>query len=381
MGCCIIETHKIFPNGVSALGKNLQEEANEVANQRIDNVKFVLNKKWFVKRGKDVDVAGLVRNVPGGVVSFDDPVNDVREISWPDVTQSAYEEQSRIDNDMGELLGNFSPAQVMADHGINGPARNMQLLNQSSGTLVEYLLMTYVKTFVEPLLYQIMRLEQEYETDQVILAVAAKKAQAFQKYGVSEVTDQLLNQDLSLVVNVGMGATDPQMKLQRLTGAINTYVGVAKEAMQVPGINVTEVGKEIFGCVGYADGTRFFTSDNPQVDMLTKQLEEAKKMIEQMNGKLQEKAMGHQVKAEIAKATLETKKETVQIHEQNENLRNAVTHQRALIETDKIHRHEAMMASIQHKMNLGVEDRKNKTDGFKVIKKVNKNGNAPSSGS
>ena len=108
MGCCILETHRIMPSGVYPLGKGLQDEANEVVNQRLDNVKFALNKKWFAKRGRDVDIGGLVRNVPGGVVMMDDPEKDVREISWPDVTQSAYEEQNRINLDMDELLGNFN---------------------------------------------------------------------------------------------------------------------------------------------------------------------------------------------------------------------------------------------------------------------------------
>jgi len=45
-----------MPSSIPQLSKGLQEETNEVANQRIDNVKFVLNKKWFVKRGKEADV-------------------------------------------------------------------------------------------------------------------------------------------------------------------------------------------------------------------------------------------------------------------------------------------------------------------------------------
>jgi uncharacterized SAM-binding protein YcdF (DUF218 family) len=82
---------------VPALARGLAEEVNEIANQRIDNVKFALNKKWFAKRGVEVDLAGLVRNVPGGVVMMNDPINDVREISWPDVTQSSYMEQQGLD--------------------------------------------------------------------------------------------------------------------------------------------------------------------------------------------------------------------------------------------------------------------------------------------
>src|SRR6185312_7868258 len=44
MGRSIIETHKPIPSSIPTLVKGIQEEANEISNQRIDNVKFVLNK-------------------------------------------------------------------------------------------------------------------------------------------------------------------------------------------------------------------------------------------------------------------------------------------------------------------------------------------------
>jgi len=52
IGNCNIETHKVMPAPVTQLAKGLQDETNEIANQRIDNVKFVLNKKWFVSAAR-----------------------------------------------------------------------------------------------------------------------------------------------------------------------------------------------------------------------------------------------------------------------------------------------------------------------------------------
>lgn len=344
MGNCILEAHRVYPTSVPMLGKGLQEETNEIANQRIDNVKFVLNKKWFVKRGKDADIGGLVRNVPGGVVMLDDPQNDVREITFPDVTQSAYEEQSRIDNDMNDLLGNFSAGQVMADHGIAGPARNMALLSQSSGTLVEYLLRTYVETFIQPVLRQLVRLEQAYETDAVILALAAKKANVFQRFGVEQVTDELLEKELTLTVNVGMGATDPQMKLQKFVGAMNMFVGMMEK--KVPGINMQEVGKEIFGHLGYSDGSRFFTNDNPQMVQMQQQMKQMEQVIQQLQAKVKDKSDKHIVDVHKATIASQTKLTDRKIHEEHEDNRNAVTHLRALNELTSKQTHEMNIKSL-----------------------------------
>jgi hypothetical protein len=350
MGHCIIETHRIMPSSLPMLGKGLSEEANEVANQRIDNVKFVLNKKWFVKRGRDVDISGLMRNVPGGAVMMEDPQSDVREITWPDVTASAYEEQGRIDNDMNDLLGNFSAGQVMADKGIAGPARNMAILQQSTGTLVEYLLRTYVETFVQPILRQLVLLEQKYETDKTILSLVAKKAQLMQKFGLDEVTDELLEKELTLTVNVGMGATDPQMKLQKFLAGMQTYIGMVKEP--VPGLNLAEIGKEIFGHMGYSDGSRFFTNDDPNIAHLQDQLQKQAKVIQDLNAKVQEKMTGHQVKLEATKITAETKLKDTQIKEEGNNLRTATTHLRAIREQDHGVAHDVAKMNLAHQHTL-----------------------------
>lgn len=331
MGNCVIETHKVMPSSIPTLGRGLSDESNEIVNQRSDNVKFVLNKKFIVKRGKESDVAGLVRNVPGGVVTMDDPQGDVRELTWPDVTQSAYEEQNRVDRDIDELLGNFNPASLMALTGSgNQPARNMAMLGQSQGTMTEYAIRTYVETFVAPVLRQLVLLEQEYETDQVILALAAKKSKGFQKLGIDRVTDDLLMAELTISVNVGMGATDPMMKLQKFLGGIQAYVGMLRYSPQ--GMNMPEVGKEIFGYLGYGDATRFFTSDDPGKQMMQQQIQQLMKAVQELQGKLKEKQTGHMVNLRKADIAAGAKLEATKIHEQHEDRRNVATHIRALAE-------------------------------------------------
>jgi hypothetical protein len=339
LGCCILEAHKTLSSSVPMLAKGLEDEINEIANQRIDNVKFALNKKWFAKRGVEVDLAGLVRNVPGGVVMMNDPINDVREISWPDVTGSSYQEQQGLDMSMDELLGNFNPAALMTAGAGNAPARNMAMLNQSNGTLVEYLIRTYVETFIQPILRHLVLLEQQYETDAVVLGLAAKNAKIFQRFGIDQVTDELLLRQVTLTVNVGMGATDPTQKLQKFLTAMNSYVGMLKNP--APGVNMQEVGKEIFGHLGYADGTRFFTVENPQVIQLQQQLQQAMGLVQQLQGKLKEKMTGHQVGLVKTQATNDSKEKITVIKEENENKRSLATHFAALSMHDNPPKKEA----------------------------------------
>lgn len=255
IGSCVLETHKSMPDAPVLLAEQLQREANEIVNQRLDNVKLVLNKRYIVKRGAQVDLKSIVRNVPASITLANDPVNDVRALEFNDVTSSSYQEQDRLNVDYDELTGNFSQGSIMTNRKMGETVGGMGMISQAANQITEYKIRTFTETWIEPVLRQLVKLEQKYETDTVILALAAGKAKLFEKYGISQINDELLNQELTLTVNVGMGATDPIQRLNKFIGALGAYSQVAQ--MQLPDIEMTEVGKEIFGLAGYRDGARF----------------------------------------------------------------------------------------------------------------------------
>lgn len=306
MGRALVETHKPIPMSLPMLIKGLQEEANDVQNQRSDNVKFVLNKAYLVKRGKNVDLASLVRNVPGRITLVDDPENDVHEMNWPDVTASAYLEQDRLDGDFNDIAGNFSPLQVNTARSPRESSSTMKMLQAPSNMLTEYMLKTFTETFVKPVLEQLILLEQHYETDTVVLAIAGQKAKIFQRYGVSEVTDALLERELTLSVHVGMGATDPVMKLQRFVYAVMNFAQIARA--QPPGLDLKEVAKEMFGLTGYQEGNRFMIDGvDPQVAKLMQENAALKGQLQKVGVKLQNRDGQNIVKLETNRETNRTR--------------------------------------------------------------------------
>ena len=279
LGVSVIETHKAVPDSIVGLGKELQKEANEIVNQRLDNVKLVLNKRWITKRGAEVDIRSLLRNVPGSVTQANNVNDDVREINWPDVTGSAYAEQDRVNVDYDELVGNFSAGSVQTNRQLNETVGGLGLISSGANQMTGYLLKTFNETWVEPVIEQLMHLEQKYETDEVILAIALEKSQAFQKYGVDEITDELLDQELTTNVSVGMGATDPNLKLQKFALGMNMFREIA--SAPPPGANMEEITKEIFGHLGYKDGKRFFKQEvDPQIELLQGQVQQLQAFIE-----------------------------------------------------------------------------------------------------
>lgn len=258
VGVSTIETHRNYPAGSVEQTSPLQREINDIANQRLDNVKLVLNKRYFVKRGTQVDLEALMRNTPGGGVMMNNPKEDVEVVNTPDVTGSSYMEQDRLSVEFDELAGAFSGSSVQSNRQLNETVGGMSLLNQGANEIQDLSVMIFLETWMEPVLYQLVKLVQYYETDPVILTIAANKAQLFQKFGADALTDDLLRQGLTVTVNVGMGYTDPMRRVEKLLFGVNT---VANLPGMVERLKAGEIANEIFGALGHKSADRFFMSD------------------------------------------------------------------------------------------------------------------------
>lgn len=296
MGCAIIETHKPFKTGIPVLVRPLQQETNQLQNSRLDNVQFVLNKRWLVARGRQVDVQSLVRNVPGGVTLVTNPKEDVQESNWPDVTSSAYVEQDRINADLDELAGNFSPSTKVANNAVNDTLGGSQMASMGAGLMTDYLIRTVIETWWEPVLRQLVLLEQYYETDEIVLGVCAQKARLFPRFGFSQITDHLLMQEVNVNVNVGMGSSNPQERMQKFLMATNAAMAVVAQAP--PGFNAIEAVKEIYSNAGYRDGARFFSEQQDP------RLLKAFQMVQQLTQHIQTEQAKQQAVAAIEQAKL-----------------------------------------------------------------------------
>ena len=298
MGSINLEAHKLYPSGTVELTQELQAAANDIWNQRFDNVKLAMNKRYHIRRDRNIDLDALFRSVPGGAVEMDDPDSDVRIIDTKDVTASAYAEQDRINMDFDELQGNFSVSTVQGARNLNETVGGMNILAGNSSTIAEYTLRTFADTWVQRVLKQLLRLEQYYETDPVVLAVAGEAANQRMQFNVDEMLDELLRQEVLLKVNVGLNATDPMKKVQNLLFGVQTlsmFPGIPER------INLPELTKEIFGQLGYKDGSRFVTfeeGDDPRIADLETQLQELQRIVEIDQAKTEGKIQIEQVKSE-----------------------------------------------------------------------------------
>tara|TARA_R110002051_G_scaffold16763_4_gene50130 strand:- start:2274 stop:4445 length:2172 start_codon:yes stop_codon:yes gene_type:complete len=305
MGKINIESHRLYPSGTVELTEELQAASNDIWNQRFDNIKLAMNKRYHIRRDRNIDLDALFRSVPGGAVEMDDPDQDVRVIETRDVTGSAYQEQDRINYDFDELQGNFSTSTVQGSRSLNETVGGMNLLQGNTNIITEFVLRTLSESWVEPTLKQLLRLEQYYETDEVVMALAGEENYA----GKDEFIDSLLKYDVILKVNVGMNATDPIKRVQNLIYGLSSV-------FQMPGmekkINMDEVAKEIFGQLGYKDGSRFIvkSEENPEVQELQSQIQQLQSMLETDQVKMQGRLQIEQLKQQSSLRSAQIKAQT-----------------------------------------------------------------------
>lgn len=304
MGFCVVETHKVYPAGLARIAKDTQAEINEIANQRIDNVKLAMNKRWKAKRGAQVDLNSLKRNLPNSVTLVSN-MDDVEQLEFEDVTASSYQEQDRLNLDFDDLTGTFSGSSVAGDRRMGETVGGMNIYNANNNKMGGYQLRVWIETWVKPTLRQMMRLEQKYESSQKVLALAGAKAGLYQRFGITELTDELLEQELTCNVNVGMNATDPTKQIERFMFGLTKLKEVLMDGvLDKYNIQVEEVVKEIFGKLGFRDGKRFFkfTGEDPRIAAL-------QQMVDQLTQELKNKKPDPQlVAAQIRKIEAEITK-------------------------------------------------------------------------
>jgi hypothetical protein len=321
-----VETDRPIPSSAVEMISGLQKATNELKNQRFDNVRQVLNRRYLFRAGSQVDVRALSRNVPGGLIGISAPGaldSHVSPLTTPDVTSSSFQEEDRLNVSMDDLSGSSNASAINSNRSIGETATGMTLMTEAGNAIREMEIRTLTETWMDKALTQITQLEAMYETDRVAMLVSMKKAKLL------KVLPEYFLKAFSVKVNVGMGATSPSQRLQRIQSAISTVTQLVPDAAMA--IDGKEVAKEVFGAAGYDNGARFFDWDkaeqmkaNPPQDPV----------LELQKQQLQAKQEAEQGKLQIQQGKLEIENQKLQI--QLQDMQAKVTLLQAKTVTEKM---------------------------------------------
>jgi hypothetical protein len=97
--------HELYGIGIPEIAESLQEELNDVRNQRMDNVNLIINRMFVANKYADIDFDSVI-SYPGNVILTND-MAAIQALPTPDVTQSAYKEEEIIKRDIDGATGEY----------------------------------------------------------------------------------------------------------------------------------------------------------------------------------------------------------------------------------------------------------------------------------
>jgi hypothetical protein len=156
---------------------------------------------------------------------------------------------------------------VQTNRTLNDTVGGLKLIAGASNAVQEFDIRLWIETWAEPALAQVVRLEQYYESDEIVLGICGQRAQLWQKHGVSRITDELMDHEVTIRINAGLGVGDPQQRLAKFRDATAVAAPLLAQSPDFQSgkikLNISEIMNECFGAVGYRDGGKRFISEAP----------------------------------------------------------------------------------------------------------------------
>lgn len=296
LGYGSLEAFRIFPMSSVESWQTLQQEANDIRNLSLDALKQNIMPVTKVRRGRNVDLEQLRRRGTGSAIMVTEP-DDVTWEKTPDLTNGTMAMKQALDVEFDDLSGQQNYGTVEQNNALGKTLGGLKLAAGAANAVQEYDIRVWIETWCEPVLNQLARLIQFYESDEVVLGLCAERAKLFQKFGISEVSDELLENSITVRVNIGLGAGDPQQRLQKFASAFQVAGPLLQQSpdfvKQKVTVDYEAVMEEVFGAAGYRDGGKRFIKpgegpgpnpmQQPEIDKLKSEAEKnratAKKAI------------------------------------------------------------------------------------------------------
>ncbi len=261
-----LESHRIYPMSPVESWQQTQAEINDVRNLFLDTMKQNVAPVTKVVRGRNVDLDALHRRGPNSHVLVS-RLDDLEFAQAPDVPQSVILGLEHLNIDLDDLAGQFNAGSVQTNRTLNETVGGLQLIAGTANAVQEFDIRLWIETWAEPVMGQIVRLEQFYESNVTLLGLAGERAQLAEKFGIDRLDDDLLEAEITIRINAGLGAGDPQQRLAKFQSAIAVaapLIGQAREFQSgAMSLDVVSVLDEVFGAVGYRDGGKRFFKQNP----------------------------------------------------------------------------------------------------------------------
>jgi hypothetical protein len=282
------EAFRLFPMSSAESWQMLQMEVNDLRNLTLDAVKQNVLPVTKVVRGRQVDLDALKRRGQGSSIM----VTNKDDVTWdrpPDVPGSTMAMKQSLDIEFDDIAGQQNYSTVDANNNLSKTLGGLKLAAGAANAVQEFDIRIWIESWCEPTLAQLVRLIQYYESDPIVLGLCGDKAQLLEKHGINQITNELLENEVTLRVNIGLGNGDPSQRLAKFSDATNIALPLLQQTKEFQSgeysLDIEGVMDEVYGAAGYKDGGKRFIkkgqpSQNPmaqpQMDKLKSETEKNK---------------------------------------------------------------------------------------------------------
>lgn len=367
-----LESHRIFPMAPAESWQPLQMEVNDLRNLMLDATKQNVMPITKVVRGRQIDLEQVKRRSSGSSIL----VTSKDDVTWenpPAFPMTAIEMARTLDLEFDDLSGQQNFGTVQTNNALGKTLGGLKLAAGAANAVQEFDIRLWIETWATPALAQIVRLEQYYESDEIILGLCGERAKLFQKHGIDRIDDDLLEQQVTIRVSVGLGAGDPQLRLAKFESAAQVIAPLLANTKEFQNgqveIDWEAVASEVFGAVGYRDGgKRFFRVNqappqpDPMMGLKTQLLMSQISKNEQTGKAAMLGGLAQLAKVALGKRELEAEVVDMLLQRQLEAKRLGGDHAHRqselhLAALDHGHRHGLALARHRHEMIEGARER------------------------
>lgn len=257
--------------GCAELLLSLQNWANSVVNNRIDNQLMIINKMFLKRRSANIDIRQLVSR-PAGFIEVDDIQTDIKPLEFSDSTRGALEELAQINAIADRLLSAYELVR-----GGGNPKTASEAIIQSEGAkgFFESKLRNIGAFFVK-VFEQILQLDLQYLEEEMILRITGNEEQLkrfdellgvpegqqtkLPKYRFVKVKDmKILDGMYDLMIDMDLTGGSRALKLKQISDTIT----LAQRDPSAP-VDKERLYGEMFRLMFDTDADRFVKRLTPQ---------------------------------------------------------------------------------------------------------------------
>jgi hypothetical protein len=283
-GTYIPAENSFYGIGIPEILEGLQNNLNEIFNQRNDNISFALNKPVTIKKGAGINAKKMTLK-PGGVFTTDEDIDSsIRFMDIADYTGNSFRHLADIERWSQEASGVTNLTMGIADPSQNDTASGMAMLQRASGERFMGIARNLENTVFKEILKFYYQLDYQFLEEDEEVRIVGEYGQ-----GWTKVSPEVVRRNYDIIPAGVFTSENKGQKSLRLIQFLNIMKGN-------PLLKETELLKKIYSSLDIGD-----TPD--ELIRTDGEIGEIQRLAEQMALQMVSQALGQPIPGEKSPKT------------------------------------------------------------------------------